>query len=60
MTAIVSVDALVNGIFTADDLNSKKVKTQELYNLILYKYGAKPVPPANNTIITPEIVSLDL
>lgn len=60
MTAIMSVSVILNGIFNADNLNSKKVKTEEIYNLYLYNYGAKPVPPNNDTGITATGVVDDL
>eukprot|EP01017_Pseudomicrothorax_dubius_P002398 TRINITY_DN10054_c0_g4_i1.p1 TRINITY_DN10054_c0_g4~~TRINITY_DN10054_c0_g4_i1.p1 ORF type:complete len:261 (-),score=43.22 TRINITY_DN10054_c0_g4_i1:61-843(-) len=50
MTAVTSVNTILNGIHSPDDLNSRKVITYGGYNKLLYPYDAKPLNPENDDI----------
>eukprot|EP01017_Pseudomicrothorax_dubius_P025689 TRINITY_DN2803_c0_g1_i3.p1 TRINITY_DN2803_c0_g1~~TRINITY_DN2803_c0_g1_i3.p1 ORF type:complete len:507 (+),score=103.79 TRINITY_DN2803_c0_g1_i3:40-1560(+) len=58
MTAVTSVNEILNGINSPDDLNQKKVITYEGYNILLYPYGAKPLTqPGIDDIVISKISS---
>lgn len=43
LTSVVTVEKLLGGINTPEDLSTKDIKTFSIYSSVLYNYGANPV-----------------